>query len=179
MSSSASLVSRHPILKVDSRGSQLSYRYSNGTRLDNFRRVPSLTAKEISRREHLLFLASQESLPLSASTDLLQHYGNVEKLATEPTQKDILSTDDKEALQILQDTCRQNSERYEIGLCWKRNTQFPNNYFAALGQLRSLKKHFRDHPQKKVIIDETLQKDLEKGYVKQVKMQHPPLPRIW
>ena len=30
-----------------------------------------------------------------------------------------------------------------------------------------------------VKLDETLQKDLEKGYVKQVKMQNPPPPRIW
>ena len=43
-----------------------------------------------------------------------------------------MSTHDKEALQILQDTCRQNGERYEIVLPWKRDTPLPNNCFAAL-----------------------------------------------
>ena len=90
-----------------------------------------------------------------------------------------MSKHDKEALQILQDTCRHNGERYEIGLPWKRDTPLPNNYFAALSQLRSLEKRFREYPQKKAKFDETLEKDLEKGYVKQIKMQHPPPPRIW
>ena len=83
------------------------------------------------------------------------------KIAIEPTQKDDFSTDHKEALQIRQDTWRQNGEGYGIGLSWKRGTSLPNNYFAALSQLRSLNKRFRKHPQKKVKFDETLQKDLE------------------
>ena len=94
-------------------------------------------------------------------------FWNAEKIANEPTQKDVLSTYDEEALQILQDTCRHSGERYEIGLPWKRDTPLSNNYFAAL-------KRFREHPQKKIKFDESLKKDLEKGYVKQVKMQHPP-----
>ena len=135
--------------------------------------------KKSTATKHLLFFASHETSSQSASTDILEHYWNVEKIATEPAQKDALSTHDKEALLILQDTCRHNGERYEIGLPWKRDTPLPNNYFAALSQLRSLEKRFREHPQKKAKFDETLQKDLEKGYVKQVKMQHPPPPRIW
>ena len=135
--------------------------------------------KKPTATKQLLFFASHETSPQSASTDILEHYWNVEKIATEPAQKDALSTHDKEALQILQDTCRHNGERYEIGLPWKRDTPLPNNYFAALSQLRSLEKRFQEHPQKKTKFDETLQKDLEKGYVKQVKMQHPPPRRIW
>ena len=129
--------------------------------------------------KHLLFFACHEPSPQSASTDILEHYRNVEKIATEPTQKVVLSTHDKEALQILQDTCRHNGERYEIGLPWKRDTPLPNSYFAAISQLGSLEKRFREHPQKKVKFDETLKKNLEKGYVKQVKMQHPTPLRIW
>ena len=129
--------------------------------------------KKSTATKHLLFFASHETSPQSASTDILEHYWNVEKIATEPAQKDASSTHDKEALQIPQVTCRHNGERYEIGLSWKRDTPLPNNYFAALSQLRSLEKQFREHPQKKAKFDETLQKDLEKGYVKQVKMQHP------
>ena len=53
-------------------------------------------------------------------------------------------------------------------------TEKPLRYFAALSQLHSLEKRFREHPQKKVKFGETLQEDLKKGYVKQVKMQHPP-----
>ena len=164
---------------MDSRSSQLSFRYSNGTRLDNCRRVPSLLPKKSTATKHLLFFASHETSPHSSSTDILEHYWNVEKIATEPAQKDASSTHDKEALQTLQDTCRHNGKRYEIGLPWKSDSPLPNKYFAALSQLRSLEKRFREHPQKKTKFRETLHKDLEKGYVKQVKMQHPPPPRIW
>ena len=135
--------------------------------------------KKSTATKHLLFFASHETSPQSASTDILEHYWNVEKIATEPEQKDALSTPDKAALQRLQDTCRHNGERCDIGLPWKRDTPLPNNYFAALCQLRTLEKRFREHPQKKAKFDETLQKDLEKGYVKQVKMQHSLAPRIW
>ena len=90
-----------------------------------------------------------------------------------------MSTDDKEALQILQDTCRHNGERYKKELPWKRDTLLPSNYFAALSQLRILEKRFVEHPQKNVKFDETLQKDLEKSFVKKVKMQHPPPQRYW
>ena len=100
--------------------------------------------------KHLLCFAYLEPSPQSASTDFLEHYWNVEKIATEPTQKFVLSTDDKEALQILQDTCRHNGERYEIGLPWKHDTPLSNIYFAALSQLRSLEIRFRENPRKKV-----------------------------
>ena len=87
--------------------------------------------KKSTATKHLLFFASHETSPQSASTDILEHYWNVEKTTTEPPQKDALSTHDKEILQILQDTCRHNGERYEIGLPWKRDTPLPNNYLAA------------------------------------------------
>ena len=96
------------------------------------------------------------SLPMNHHRHILEHYWNVEQIATKPTQKDILSTHDKKTLQILRDTCRHNGERYETGLPWKRNSPLPNNYFAALSHLRSLGKRFREHPQKKVKFDETL-----------------------
>ena len=50
---------------------------------------------------------------------------------------------------------------------------------VALGQLRNLEKRFRDHPQKKLKFDDTLLKDLEKGYVKPVKMLDSPPQRLW
>ena len=152
-----SLCPVQPFVRVASRSSQPSFRYSNGTRLDNCRRVPSLLRKKSTAAKHLLFSASHEPLPQSPSTDILEHYWNVEKIATEQTQNMVLSTYDKEALQILQDTCLRNVERYEIGLPWKRNTPLTNNYFAALGQLHSLEKRFREHPKKKVKFDDTLQ----------------------
>ena len=46
----------HPFVRVDSRSSQLSFRYSNRIRLENCRRVPSLLPKEIYRHEAPAFL---------------------------------------------------------------------------------------------------------------------------
>ena len=45
--------------------------------------------------KHLLFFTSHETSPQSASADLLEHYWKVKKIATELTQKGVLSTDDK------------------------------------------------------------------------------------
>ena len=59
-----------------------------------------------------------------------------------------MSTHNKDAREILQNTCRHNCERHEIGFPWQRDTVFLNSYFAALSQLRSLEKHFRENRRK-------------------------------
>ena len=43
--------------------------------------------KRSTATKHLLFFASHETSPQSASTDILERYWNVEKIATEPAQK--------------------------------------------------------------------------------------------
>ena len=102
-----------------------------------------------------------------------------ERIATEPPQNNALPTHDKEALQILQDTCHHNGERYEIELPCKCDMPLRNNYFAPLSQLCSLEKRFRLSHQKKVKLDETLQKDQGRFYVEPVKVENLLSPRIW
>ena len=70
---------------------------------------------------------------------MLEQYWSIEKTASDPAES-FLSDVDKEALQTLERTCRHNGERYEIGLPWKTDVQLPNNYYAALNRVRSLKK---------------------------------------
>ena len=134
--------------------------------------------KKSTATKYLLFFVSYETSPQSASNDILEHYWNVEKIATEPAQKDALSTHDKEALQIFQDTCRHNGEKYDIGLPWKRDTPLPNSYFAALSQLRSLENASENTRRR-----EPIRRNLAEGPRKRIREASQnatsAAPRIW
>ena len=54
-----------------------------------------------------------------------------------------------------------------------------NNYFAALSQLKSLRKRLSNDLQLKELYEQTLTTDLQKFYVKPVEMQQPEPEKIW
>ena len=106
--------------------------------------------------------------------DMLEQNWSIEKTTSELAESFVLSDVDIEALQILEKTCRHNSERFEIGLPWKTDVHLPNNYYAALKGVRSLEKRSTRNPELKKNFDETLTSYLEKQYVKPVVNQNPP-----
>ena len=62
-----------------------------------------------------------------------------------------------------------DGERYEIGLLWNDNERTsPNNLASATGHLKSLERRFNNQPQLKRRYEETIQKDLNKGFIKEL-----------
>ena len=103
------------------------------------------------------------------------------KIEAEGAQPKSESTNpvDKEALDILNKTISYNSERYEIGLPWKKPLRIENNYFAALSQLKSLQKRLSNDIQLKELYKQTLTTDLPKFYVMPFEMQQPEPEKFW
>ena len=136
--------------------------------------------KKLTSRCHQVFFASHSPSPeIQPSTDVLENYWTIEKAGCEPAIDKKVSLEDKEALRILNETCRHIGERYEIGLPWKSSATLPNNYFAAVSQARSLEKRLKDKPITLQKYKEILAKDLALNYVEPVTKQHPPPDKIW
>ena len=71
---------------------------------------------------------------------------------------------ERQAQEILESTTRFTEGRFEVGLLWnKPNAKLPNNYSAALGNLKSLERRLSKDPQLKQMYQDTIDKDEEKG----------------
>ena len=88
-------------------------------------------------------------------------------------QVDPRSTSDARAHDILENTTVHNGKRYNVGkLRAEDNIELPNNYFSALVQLKSLEKRLAKDQTFKEKHSNTLNEDLDKGYVVRVKDAH-------
>ena len=76
---------------------------------------------------------------------------------------------ERQAQEILESTTRFTEGRFEVGLLWnKPNAKLPNNYSAALGNLKSLERRLSKDPQLKQMYQDTIDKDEEKGFIKKL-----------
>ena len=67
---------------------------------------------------------------------------------------------ERQAQEILESTTRFTEGRFEVGLLWnKPNAKLPNNYSAALGNLKSLERRLSKDPQLKQMYQDTIDKD--------------------
>ena len=54
------------------------------------------------------------------------------------------SKEEQRAIKTLEQTTRFNSERYEVGLLWREDkVKLPNNFYSAMGQLKSLERRLQ------------------------------------
>ena len=84
------------------------------------------------------------------------------------SSKRAMSKKDEKALQFLESTTNYSDGHYEIGLLWKENAKLPNNRWLAEKQLKQLNKKLSTKPDLQSKYEETLQKDLQNGYVVKV-----------
>ena len=71
-----------------------------------------------------------------------------------------------EAEQMLQKSTVFTGERYQVGVLWSEpDPKLPVNYSAALGQLYSLERRFQRDPELKLMYQQTIDTDVEKGFV--------------
>ena len=112
-------------------------------------------------------------------SECVTSFWKIENTGTEFEETADTSTDSKRAVQILQDTIHHIGDRYEIGLLWKQDSKLENNYPVAKAQLDSLQRRLNKDIELKQLYEKTLEKDLEKGYVKPVTFSNPAPEKIW
>ena len=67
-----------------------------------------------------------------------------------------------------QNTNKLVNGQYEVGLLWKENADLPNNRWLAEKELHQLNNKILNNPKLKQKYAETLEKDLQNGYVRKV-----------
>ena len=75
------------------------------------------------------------------------------------------SSDDKEALSILNDTIKHIGDRYQSGLPRKKDIKLPNNYLMAKVQWHALHQRLKRDTNLRERCEETIKKDLDKNYI--------------
>ena len=79
------------------------------------------------------------------------------------------SKEEKQAIRKLEQTTRFNGERYEVGLLWREDeVKLPNNFYSAMGQLKSLERRLQKNETLKKRYQETIDTDVIAGYVRKV-----------
>ena len=97
--------------------------------------------------------------------DLLQLFWTIEGVNFNQCSSKGQSSDDKEAVSILNDTIRHIGDRYQIGLPWKKDIILPNNYFMAKVQWHALQQRLERDTNLRDRYEETIKKDLDKNYI--------------
>ena len=113
---------------------------------------------------------------------LFRHVAEWMKMDAEgiSTDQRSLSTDDKEALRILESsTTRLPNGHYEVGMLWKRGQQLPNNRWLAKKQLDSLLQRLKRNTEMAEKYQETIDTDLQKGFIVKVDDSHEDSTGKW
>ena len=97
--------------------------------------------------------------------DLLQHFWTIEGVNFNQCSSKGQSSDDKEALFILNDTIKHIGDRYQIGPPWKKDIKLPNNYFMAKVQWNALQQRLERDTNLRERYDEMIKKDLDEKYI--------------
>ncbi|XP_064645967.1 uncharacterized protein LOC135499236 [Lineus longissimus] len=81
-----------------------------------------------------------------------------------------MSTDDRKAMKMFEETCEKVGDRYVIGLPWKRDPlELPDNRPLAEKRLMSLERSLLKQPEKAALYTKTVNEYLEKGWAVPVK----------
>ena len=97
--------------------------------------------------------------------DLLQLFWTIEGVNFNQCSSKGQSSDEKEALSILNDTIKHIGDRYQIGLPWKKDITLPNNYFMAKVQWHALQQRLERDTNLRERFEETIKKVLDKNCI--------------
>ena len=101
----------------------------------------------------------------SGLAEQLRHWWDLESYGTQ-YKVDNRSKEDREALKILENSIKHDGTRYVTKLPLRKEiNQLPNNYTTACGQFQSLEKRLSSNSDLKKKYSQTIDFDLEKGYV--------------
>ncbi|XP_070854714.1 uncharacterized protein [Drosophila suzukii] len=83
--------------------------------------------------------------------------------------KKLLSSEDKRAVEILEQTCQNKCGKYEVGLLWRNDLQkLPESRTTALKRLQCMRSRILSEPDLFTKIDDQIKNLLDKGYAKQL-----------
>ena len=115
------------------------------------------------RRQNVCHFAFTEDVKVAEN---IQTWWDIETYAS---KINVASQSKKElqAQKMLESTTKFTGERYEVGMLWSEpEPNLPNNYSSALGQLYSLERRFQRDPNLKNLYQQSIDTDVEKGFVK-------------
>ena len=79
------------------------------------------------------------------------------------------SKEEQRAMKTLEQTTRLNGERYEVGLLRRGDeVKLPNNFYSAMGQLKSPERRLQKDETVRKRYQETIDMDVNAGYVRKV-----------
>ena len=157
------------ILGQDAYENQRPLDYKIGTRSEAFAFLTELgwvvsgpmTGKQSQNVCHFAFT---ENVKVAEN---IQSWWDIETYASEIN---VVSQSKKknQAHRFLESTTKYTGERYEVGMLWSEpESNLPtNNYGSALGQLYSLERRFQRDRNLKVLYQQSIDTDAEKGFVK-------------
>ena len=86
-----------------------------------------------------------------------------------------MSKKERHTLSTLQERTTFEDGRYEVvGLLWHPNAPLLNNFTAAIQQFKRLKHHLSQQPDLHATYQDTIDKDLEKGYNRKLESHENP-----
>ena len=107
-----------------------------------------------------------KKLTLDASTDdLIEKFWDIESYGIKPKDNiNIMTVNDKRAMEILQKTTTKCENHYAISLLWKEdNVALPKNKPPAVSRLYNLEKKFGEDQKIKQMYTETMNDYIAKG----------------
>ena len=112
-----------------------------------------------------------KKLALDTSRDsLIQKFWDIESYGIKPKDViNIMTVNDKRAMEILQKTTTKYGNHYAVGLlCKEDNVTLPNNKPLAISKLYNLEKKFGKEQKIKQMYTETMNDEIAKGYALQL-----------
>ena len=120
--------------------------------------------------------------PEEELNELVKTWWRTESFGCKYDSDERRSKEDELILESLQKTTCKVGGRYQVGLIWKDlNTNLPDNRAVAERRLHLLEKRLKSDPELNVKYRQTIDDDLQKGYIKKLCEQElsQANPRVW
>ena len=120
--------------------------------------------------------------PEEELNELVKTWWRTESFGCKYDSDERRSKEDELILESLEKTTSKVDGRYQVGLIWKDlNTNLPDNRAVAERRLHLLEKRLKSDPELNVKYRQTIDDDLQKGYIKKLSEQElsQANPRVW
>ena len=112
--------------------------------------------------------------------DTLRKFWEIEQISKIDPESVPLSVNDKAAVNHVQQSLVYENGAYQVSLPWKpEKTNLTNNYDVAVNRLQNLNKKLNRQPEIREAYADTINKYIEKGYIREVPPTEPKPPGVW
>ncbi|CAC5373897.1 unnamed protein product [Mytilus coruscus] len=111
--------------------------------------------------------------------NIVRKFWEIENVKT-PSENVFLSSDEQKALSKVEQSLEFKDGHYEVKVPWKDDTpSLPNNYNMALSRLENTEKRLKKDPSIAKVYTQTIEKYIEKGYVRKVSTKEETVIGKW